>query len=354
MKKDKQRKGKLSLLERSLEQEAQNVSGGGYVGRITNVITGAIGVRAFDTSVFAPKEQAERDKKILMKLQETDGDRYLNRENKYVMISAYEMRVVAALSYLISPQISEEDVKAIIMNPDKIKSVRRTFHLGELSEWVQQDRKQRSKKKIFNSLRELDALLQAFPIGDTVQLRPFFRIQSADIINETVTIDLGLVFFYNLDRNFSYLTPQVFIAWGKKGRQTELYGRLQFQLLNFVANRKKVFFATTKRLRDEIRYCKLTGDERKQFKQQKEAEIEQTKEEIMFYQIDAEEIKRKCGEKYNDRRTKGRFNTDFENAVEGYKEAGIILEGKLVKGKRGQQKAVFKLNLDYGTNLLPS
>lgn len=358
MKKDKEQKTKFNLLERSLEQEEQKVQAEGHVGRITNVIAASIGAPAFEPSAFAPQEQVERDKKVLLKLQETDKDRYLNRDGKFVMISPFEMRVVAALAYHISPQIDMEDVKAIIQNPEKIKYVRRTIQLGDLSEKIQKDRKRSSKLKIFGSLRELDGLLQAFPIGEKIKLRPFFRIQDVDLEfgSETVTLDLGLVFFVDLDRKFSYLTPQVFIAWGKKtgGRQTELYGRLQFHLLPIVTNRKEIYFATAKRLRNEARYCKLKGDERKQFQQQKEEELEQAREEAAHYEINAESIKRKCGTKYYDRRTKGRFTTDFENAVEGYKEAGIILDGKLVKGKRGQQKAVFKLNLDYGTNLLPA
>lgn len=346
------------LLKRSLrQQKPKGKKVEGHVGRITSVIAGAIGAPAFETSAFAPTEQAERDKKILLKLKETDGNRFLNRENKYVMISAYEMRVVAALSYLISDQIDSEDVRDIISNPEKIKYVRRTFQLGDLAKVIHNKREQSARRKILDSLRELDGLLQAFPIGSRIKLRPFFRIQDFDVINETVTIDLGLVFFVNLDRSFSYLTPQVFIAWGKKsgGRQTELYGRLQFHLLPIVTARKETFFATANRLRKAIRYSKLKGDERKQFQQQKEEELAQAKEETAHYEINVEHIKRRVSTDYDTtRKMRQKFVKDFNGAVEGYKEAGIILDGKLVKGKRGQQKAVFKLNLDYGTNLLPA
>lgn len=351
------------LLKKSLRQQGRRKKGKveGHVGRITNIIASSIGAPAFETSAFASKEQAERDKKILLTLQEKDGERFLDRQNKFVMISPYEMRVVAALSYIISDQIDADDVRDIINNPDKIKYVRRTVQLGDIAKVIHNKREWKDKLKIFTALRELDNLYQAFQFPNKIKLRPFFRIQDIDVDlngtgHDTVVLDLGLVFFLNLDRSFTYLTPQVFIAWGKKtgGRQTELYGRLQFHLLPIVTNRKEIYYAAAKRLRNEVRYCKLKGDERKQFQRQKEEEIEQAKTEAMFYEINVENIKRKISTDYDDRRTKGKFKTHFEAAVEGYKEAGFILDGKLVKGKRGQLKAVFKLNLDYGTNLLPA
>jgi len=348
------------LLKKSLQKkQGRGKQIEGHVGRITNVITGAISADALEGSLLAPAEQAERDRKVLERLRQTDGEKFLNRKGKFVMIDAYEMRVIAALSYLISPEIDAEDIQDIIRNPKANKHITRTFKLGDLAKVIHDKRELSYKRKIFDSLREIDGFLQVFPIGNNkIRLQHFFRIQHFDVDfgegKESVTIDLGLVFFLNLNNSFAYCTPQVFLAWGKNGRQTELYARLQFHLLTILTARKESYFAQTKKLRDEARYCKLTGDDRKQFQKQKEEEIEQVKTGLMFYEINVDSIKRKVSTDYDDRRTKGKFKTHFEAAVEGYKEASILLDGELVKGKRGQQKAVFKLNLDYGTDrLLP-
>lgn len=348
------------LLEKSLQQTAVGRATDTRVGRITSVITGSFGADSLSSSIFTPKEQAERDRDVLLKLQEMDGERFINRKKAPVAISAYDSRVVAALSHHISREIDKQDVKDIIQNPNKKKTITRTFLLGDLAKTIDGTRKTESKTKIFESILKMDGFYQAFRISPTIiRLFPFFRVQYFDVDlsvegHESVTIDFGPVFFINIDRQFAYTTPQLFIAWKKNGRQTDLYARLQFHLLYILTARKESLFATINRLRNETIYTKLKGDERKEFQQNKRDEMEQAREEAGRYEINVESIKRKCPTDYNDRRTKGKFKKHFEAAVEGYKEAGIILDGKLVKGKQGQQKAVFKLNLDYGTNLLPA
>ena len=348
------------LLEKSLRQGGRRKDKGTTqnVGRITSVITGSLGADALDVSIFAPKEQAERDRKVLLKLQETDGERFINRKNTPVAISAYDSRVVAALSHYISREIDVEDVKNIIENPDKKRTVTRTFLLGDLAKMIDGTRKREAKIKIYESIMKMDGYFQAFRTPTKIRVLPFLRVQQFDVDlsvegRESVTIDFGAVFFYNIDRQFAYTTPQMFLAWRKNGRQTELYARLLFHLLYILTARKQSLFATISRIANEMKYTKLKGEERKEFQQSKRDEMEQAREEAARYEINVDHIKKKCPTDYDDRRTKGKFKKHFDAAVEGYKETGIILDGKLIKGKRGQQKAVFKLNLEHGANLLP-
>lgn len=345
------------LLKKSLQQEQRKGKPiEGHVGLMPSVMTGAMGADSFEGSLLAPAGQAEEDKKAFLRLRELSGNP--NRK-MWVDLSVYEMRVVAALSYLLSinGQIEAEDVQDIIMHPDKDKYITRTFQLGDLAKVIHDKRKDDFKLKIFDSLRELHSHFDVYRFNNKVRILPLIRVSFDVDLNdgrESVTVDFGLPFFLGVKSRFAYLTPQLFLAWGRNGRQNELYARLQFYLLNILTVRKESYFAQAEKLRKEARYSKLTGDERKQFQQQKEEEIEQLKASLMYHDVNVETIKRKVSTDYDDRRIKAKFKQHFEAAVEGYKEAGILLDGELIKGKRGQQKAIFKLNLDYGTNLLSS
>lgn len=339
-----------NFLKRSLsvtDREAKNRSG------IMPVKLADIMTYGRDPSLFDETYITERDKEASLRLRQSDIELGIERNNRAVVLSSLERRVVAAISWILSSDLDAEDIQAKITNP--AAEVLRAFKVGDISKILFNDRKDKNKKKIINALWNLHRTVQVQPIteNELILRQPLINIvgqvddTSKGKQNDTdiFLLRLGTAFFWEITTKYINLTPDVFIEWRKKGRQSQLYAVLLLTLLRIYHN----FINAADRAEAAAR---VTAEKQKLSDAETESIVADKRREALSFETNVSYLLNKVDTDYNDRRTKGRFWTDLNNAVEGLCNLGILDRQQpydKVKGAKGQVKLIFHLSENYRT-----
>ena len=322
-------------------------------GLIANSLTKLISYER-TPSLFDEVEIADRDSELkeLLKLKETDKKLNIERNGKPVILTHNQNRIITALSYAITQQLNSEDIQAKIANPTSRKiQVTRDVNITDLTALIYGSARKREKEIVIKELFALAQIRQyqilgsgdnkvkftspLIRVGDTlVDLNPD-KANNLDFVE----VQFGASFFYEVNKRYAVITPKLFEVWRKSGRGTELFSVLLNSIFSVYWSHRQASTKAEERLRKDR---KLYNE--KEFKRM----IEEAKREAMTYELNVETIKRKVRTNYEDNRNMARkFWIDLNNAVDGFKELGLIAEAQIEKGVKGQDKVLFVLSESY-------
>lgn len=334
------------------------------VGRIPNSLTKAIAYER-TPSLFDEEAIRNRDKNDLEDLQELkefDAKFCIDRKDKPISLSVYQMRIIFALSYGLSQELESDDVKRKVKNPTKGDSIiRRSVNIASLSNFVFNSSRKRYKEKILQELFRLSRVRQIFMLdvdgrnfkftsplimlGGTLEEQK----EGEDISPEQckdldmVEVYFSSIFFQGLANRYAKFTPMLFEVWGKKGRGTELFSVLLSNLLSVYRNHKKAADDEERRVRKDNANKKLSKEELQEI-------VADARLYAMTYELNVTTIKQRVGTDYDSNRAnKARFWKDLENAIDGFKELNLIEDYRKETGANGQAKVVFIFSENYAT-----
>lgn len=344
-------------------------------GRITDTLTGGIAAER-QPSIFDTKEIIERDND-LQKLPIVD-----ERKGKPVFLSDIQTRIVFALSYGISQELESEDIAKKIKNPfSPGNKINRLFDIYSLSSLIFNSVRKRYREQIVTELCNLSRIPQSFYYEIECEtgkrtikfFSPLITIDGAflnanlnnseksnniEIIQETgddfvsqvlkekenikgLFIGVGVAFFSRLDDRFSAFTPKLFEVWRKGKRQTELFRTLLASLHHAYSHYKIAANKAEQRVKKENKTLNLSSEQLK-------AAIAEARKAAMTFELNISTIKQRVTTDYDSKRCyKTKFKKDLQNAIEGFKELGIIEEAYIHRGAKGQEKVSFILSETY-------
>lgn len=334
--------------ERELQQEGEYLRG-----RISNALSKNISYERAP-QFFDEAEIRERDKELieLSDLKETDAMLSIDRRNKPVYLTPMQTRIIYALSFGISQEMGEEDVKEKIQNPRKGgNQITRIFNVTALSSFIFGSARAKYKEQIIREIYRISKVkqVQTFESGDhkiritcplinigfTIEDLSKDKVDNLDLIE----ITFGSIFFFELDKRFSYITPKLFEVWRRNGRGTELFSALLNSILSVYWFHKNAAEKAEENVRKENKGLpKAELDEM----------IAERRKRAMSYELNVTRIKERVTIDYESKRSyKARFWEELRNAIEGFKELGLIDEAIIQKGAKDQEKVIFVLSERY-------
>ena len=305
----------------------------------------------FDGSRF----MSEEDVKDLQALKESDAllDN-LGRRDKPIALTIYQSKIVVALASALSREIGRGGQVDKKIEDLGRGAVTRIVKVTDLSKVIFNSARKRYKEDIIEALFNLSRIYQYQLLGTgedrAIIIRPLISIEGAviDLSPEkrnnldSISVTFGKAFFQELDNRFAKVPQKIFDVWSKKGRGTDLYSNLQFYLLSQQFNHEREANRVEKDMRaEEKRNKKLSREEL-------EKEIAKARRKKMTLELNVEFIKRMTRTDYDSERIyKRKFYQDLDNAIEGYKELGLIEDYKILTGAKGQEKVVFVYSESY-------
>lgn len=329
-------------------------------GMVSNALNKAIAYER-TPALFDESEITDRDESLrLQELKEADVELCIERVGKPVVLSDYQDRLVKALSYFISQDIDKEDVKAKIEAPYRQgRHVERSVSIDALSNLIFGSCRAKYRDRVVKELYALSKIRQVQAIvlpkecetGKKHRLTyPLINLGAAiEEVNSkgvTKTIAIGLtfggLFFYRLKDRYAVITPKYFEVCRQKGRGTELFRILLSDLLSKYGQFRYATNKAEQRVREEHKRDKSYPEEKLAM------EIAQAKRKALTCELNFDKIKNRVRTDYDSTRFyKNKFKQDLLNAIEGLKELGLIEDGRITKGVRGQDKAVFVFSETY-------
>lgn len=331
-------------------------------GRIANALTKQIAY-ARTPELFDTKEIQDRDKQLIQEIRETDIKLCIDRKDKPVFLTPIQQRIVFALSYGLSQDIDIKEIQDKIADPFKTgQSIARNINITSLSYFLFGKAEKRFKLQIIKELFYIGKIRQAQEFTIKKQDRhgniidapvrltsPLINVGTAleDLSPEkandldVMQVTFGAGFFVGLDKRFSVITPKMFEVWRKKGRGTELYSVLLNNLLSVYWQFKTAAQKAEERVKSDKEYKNLNAQEREQRK-------DEARKKAMTFELNASRIKERVGRDYeSNRANKAAFWKDLENAIDGFKELGLIVDAYTSKGAKGQEKVTFVFSETY-------
>lgn len=323
-------------------------------GRISNVLSTNIAYKR-TPDLFDTEEIKNRDKYLeeMEKLRETDAMLCIDRRNKPVVLTSYQDRIVHALSYAISQEAEvSKDVKEKIKDPSRGgNKITRVLNVTHLTSLIFESTRKRYKDIIIKELFNLARIRQVQTLGNVRITAPLIMIDrtiedlSADKQSnlDAIEIVFGSAFFYGLNNRYAVITPKLFEVWRKKGRGTELFNVLLSSILAVYWSYKKAANDTEERMKKDKNNKRYT-------KKEMEEAVRVARRNAMIYELNVSYIKERVTTDYDSERVyKAKFWKDLTNAIEGFKELGLIEDAKVQKGAKNQEKVLFILSDSYST-----
>lgn len=309
-----------------------------------------------DAAVRAINEEDYRD---LLALRKTDLQFGINRDNRPVVLDPKEEDILFALSYFVTQDMDAPDIKAKIANIDADVRVTRTFSIGQISRLLYKTQREREKRGIIEKLQRLSQINQVQIIERNGRMRALYRplivYHGFDLAiydentpeekrgDDYVEITLGKAFFHELDKNFFYLTPEIFEEIRLRVNQFDLYRTLLKTLLRASRYGRLRAEEKARAAENEAIRRKVSDDERASM-------IADAKREGLAYTINVETVWQITTTRYDSsREMKIQFWKDLDKAVASFQRLGLLsTPGYHVdKGKKGQKKITFHLAEDY-------
>lgn len=321
-------------------------------GRISNALSKAISYER-TPSFFDEKEIVDRDKelKALQELKENDIALCIDRKDKPIVLTSYQSRIMHALSYAISLELGEEDVKKKISTGKDY--VKRDINVTALTSLIFGSTRKRYKdiiiKEIFRLARIRQVQRLKYNDKDVKLTAPLIMVGRAmeDLSPEKqndldyIEVIFGSAFFMGLDKRFAVITPKLFEVWGKGGRGTELFHVLLSSIFAVYWHYRQAATKAEERVRSDKQYKNLPKEELEEL-------IKGERRNAMTYELNVSSIKNRVTTDYDSQRSyRARFYTDLENAIEGLKELDLITDAIVQRGARGQEKVIFILSETY-------
>lgn len=170
------------------------------------------------------------------------------------------------------------------------------------------------------------------------------KVVEKELPKETIEVTFCRVFLSQLDSRFAYITPEVFLEWGRNGNGTELYS----VLLSSVLSNHYLHILTAYNVEKKLRKDKEADPE------ELEARIHEERLKALSYELNLDNIKKRVTTDYSSKRAyKANFIKNLETCIESFIRLGIISEGRIVKGSRGQDKVIFVMNPAYTKDEVP-
>lgn len=349
---DNKDRGNLILYATKKGNKGEEVSSNG---RISNALSGAISYER-DSSLFDTEEIKQRDKEVKELLELKQGDSFLgiDRKNKPVYLTNIQTRIIYALSYMLSLETDKEDIKSKINNPLRNpQQVIRTIDINGLSKFLFGSSRERNRKQILNELYNISHIRQVQIIGKGEKrykfTAPFIslgetleELTPSDKPLDVVNVTFGAAFFYELDKRFSVITPQLFEIWGKNGTGTELFSILLSSILSVYWHFRRAADEAEKRIKKEIRnYKKISEEEYRQ-------KIMEGRQEALSYSLNVSSIKARVTTDYSSEKFyRAKFWKDLDNAAKGLIKIDLLTGYERDKGAKGQEKVIFHLSDTY-------
>lgn len=322
-------------------------------GRISNALSRAIAYER-TPSLFDTDEIKNRDRELreLQELKEADIKLCIDRKDKPVVLTSIQTRILFALNYAISQEIgTSEDVI------DKIRGgkivIKRDLNITALTALIFGSTRKRNKDTIIRELHNLSRIrqVQILGTGDNVIkiTAPFINlgIMIEDLSTEKrnnldfVEVIFGRAFFHGLNNRYTIVTPKLFEVWRKNGRGTDLFSILLSSIFSVYWHYRQAANEAETRVRKDKANKNLSKAELLET-------IAQARKNAMTYELNVSRIKNRVTTDYETTRAqKARFWTDLNNAIDGFKEMGLITEAQVLKGARGQEKVIFCLDEHY-------
>lgn len=327
-------------------------------GKIATALSKQIAYERTPT-LFDEEEIGERDRALTKAIQElklSDVQLCIDRKGKPVYLTSIQARIITALSYGISRD-TDPDVKASIADPlnRNRPQVRREVNITDLSRFLFGKTTKYYKEQLIREIFKLSKIRQYQDLSKgEKRLRYSSPLISLGEVLEDLTpeksldadcmeITFGRIFFFDLDTRFAYVTPKLFEVWRKGGRGTELFHVLLNNLLWVYWQHKKAAKSAEERIRGDKANKKLPKDEL-------ESMVANGRKNAMSYELNVSNIKNRVTRDYESNRSnKAHFYKDLNNAIEGFKELGLIVEAHVQKGARGQEKVTFVFSETYGS-----
>lgn len=324
-------------------------------GKISNTLSRAIASKR-EPELFDTPEITQRDTEV-KKLNDilcSDKEIGLDRKGKPVFLTSYQNRIIHALSYAISQDVEEEDVRGKIRDPFKSGNpITRNLNITEITKLIFGSTRKRYKTIVIRNLIELSHIrqYQIIESGDRkVRLSaPLLQIGKMveDLSPEkrdnldAMEVTFGTAFFVDLDKRFAVITPKLFEVWSKGGRGTELFSVLLDTILSVYWQYKQAANKAEDRVKTDKQYKGLSKAER-------DKEITKAKRYAMTFELNIASIKSRVTTDYEStRQMKKKFWKDLKNSIDGFKELDLIEEAKISKGANGQDKVSFILSESY-------
>lgn len=335
----------VTLLDNEEKTSAINIS----QGRMGNALSKAIAYER-TPSLFDNVEIIERDASV----RETHdlAQMCLERKGKPVVLTTYQTRVVYALSYAISCHMDEKDVAEKMNNPNSGHIIRMVDITG-LSKLIFGSTRKRYKEILIREIYNLanTEQVQIVGSGDNMVkfLAPIVSLGrkaldlSPERINDIDKIEIwfGSLFFTGLNNRYAVITPKLFDVWQKKGRGTELFSVLLSSIYSVYWHYRQA----AEKAEDRVRADKANKGKSKE---ELDALIADARRNAMTYELNVSSIKNRVTTDYESQRFYAKkFWLDLDNAIEGFKELGLITHAKVSKGAKGQEKVAFVLSEDY-------
>ena len=336
--------GRYLFVGRKEQEQPQRAEDAGR-GRISNALTKQIAYEANPT-LFDTLEEQERDRLLLAE-----------RKFKPLALSQLGEKIVYALSYAVSQDMENEDIKAKIADLQsnlmggRGVAITRSLSIPDLAYFLFKSRKQYYIDAIAEELYTISTTPQVFIFeteinGKKKKFQYMGTLLKADILKDlnpeverdlsAVNITFGKSFFFGLNNRYANLTPRLFEAWRKNGRATELYGILQSHLITIYWGFKAAADKAEARVRKSKEYKALTSQE------ERDRLLRGERLKHMTYEVNVDNILSRVGRDYTSKKQYWtKFRNDLQRAIEGYIEAGLIIKGELLKGVQKQWKLRF-------------
>lgn len=319
-------------------------------GRMGNALSKAIAYER-TPSLFDNVEITARDDSL--KAEQADlAQMCLERKGKPVVLSTYQTRIVYALSYAISCHMDEKDVAEKMENPNS-RHVIRVVDITGLAKLIFGSTRRRYKEILIKEIYNLanTEQVQVVGSGDNMVkfLAPIVSLgrKSLDLsperINDIDKIEIwfGSLFFTGLNNRYAVITPKLFDVWQKKGRGTELFSVLLSSIYSVYWHYRQA----AGKAEDRVRADKANKGKPKE---ELEALIADARRIAMTYELNVSSIKNRVTTDYTSQRLyANNFWKDLNNAIDGFKELGLITHAAIAKGAKGQEKVTFVLSEDY-------
>ena len=306
-------------------------------------------------SLFDGGEIIERDNKIQEELKQTK----LIRKGKPVDLTPNQTRLTYILSSMLSSSTDEQgntpkDIQDFVEWTEKVdkfgieafrqqpNAISRNLPLKVLAKVMYG----RSTKEKIEAIRdEIEAIASTEQLqtlgkqkleikASVIQLDFSIKdLTTEDRGADFIRINFGTIFLWDINRRFAGLSPKLFEIWGKKGNQTELFSVLVSTLLSIIYFHQRAAIEARKRARAD----NLSDEEK-----------EEAIRKALTYNERLTYIKSRITTDYDStRQYRAKFKTDLKKAIESYKEIGLITDGYITKGAKGEEKAVFIINENY-------
>lgn len=323
-------------------------------GRIANTLSKMIAYER-TPSMYDGVEITQRDENVREQTPNL-AQMCLERKGKPVVLTTYQSRIVYALSYAISCQIDKQEVADKINNPSNGKKVIRHVDITGLTKLIFGNSIKRNKDIIIKELYNLanTEQVQVLGSGDNMVkfLSPIISLidkmidLSPDKRNniDQIEVMFGTSFFWGLNNRYAVITPKLFKVWQKKGRGTELFSVLLSSIYSVFWHYKQASNKAEERVRSDKANKGMS-------KEELDIRIAEARQNAMTYELNVTSIKNRVKADYDSKRSyKSRFWKDLENAIEGFKELGLIKQAVITRGSKGQGKVIFVLSEDYNFN----